>query len=108
MKYHVEIHKWKGDEMYEHLTPLTLEQAEALVEDHFGDVEWADTQMGFQVWDEDLRDEDFDLLFAKGGPELWEISMMDENGFIEEWSEDLLNGIEEQDTTEIRTDWKPE
>lgn len=97
MKYHVEIHKWKGDEMYEHLNDLTLADAEALVEDRFGDVQWANTQMGFQVWDEDLRIEYFDLLFAEGGPELWEISMMDEQGRIEEWSEDLLNGIEEQE-----------
>lgn len=93
MAYRIQINKWKGDEMDE--TPVifdTLEQAEAAVWEHFGDVEWADTQIGFQVWRGDI---DFDMLFARGGPELWEISMIDEAGQIEEWSDALLNGEEE-------------
>lgn len=85
MTYWIQINKWFGDEMKESNRFNTIKDAESAVKERFGDIEWADTPMGFHVTDS----EDWDMVFAKGGPELWEISMFSEDG-IEDWDEELL------------------
>jgi hypothetical protein len=114
MKYHVRIDEWNGDKHLCTHPPMSLEQAEAIVKGHFGDVEWSDTQVGFQVHHE-LTDEQIFLLFAEGGPELWEISMVNERGELEDWDESLLDGQDHPEETweqieaaHPATTWTPE
>jgi hypothetical protein len=86
-KYWIEILKWNGDEDGEPVRFDTLAEAEWAVKAAFGPgAEWLDTQMGFQVV---AKDSDFDMLFARGGPILWEISLMGEQG-IEEWNDEII------------------
>ena len=89
-KHWIEILKWNGDEDGEPVRFATLEEAEAHVRSYFGEGEWLDTQMGFQVV---AKDCDFDMLFARGGPVLWEISLMGPEGIIE-WDDEIIIEME--------------
>jgi hypothetical protein len=88
-KMWIEIDKWFGNQLRGTIKCATLAECEALVYERFGsDINWGDTQMGFHITEENA---DYEMVFAEGGPELWEISMFDDDGIIE-WNEELLIG----------------
>ena len=92
MKYHIEILKWNGDKCEEPIRFDTLEHAEDHITEYFGEgerMEWMDTQMGFQLVEKGC---DYNMLFARGGPVLWELSLFDEDGIIE-WDERIISQL---------------